>query len=741
MRSRNILILILSCMACTIKVSAQQLPEKMASLFYSAVDSTLSKFIVFDLKDAMYWADIAHNAKCDSDTYMIDYLLAANKDLSKRDINEVGHEINIAMNHFRNRTDSIGLRALAMAAFTRAKYELIVGGDSALYYFNLSDETSAPFENCPLRLMNKLLKIDYYTANANFVGAAKEARNLRDNNKLSPEMTFLVQLRMYHIYTLLDVQGAAIKYGRQIEASKLYKESLTFETLYLFRKSQFLTRYHEFVRAEEITKRLLQTTELYGTQYEVWRAHLMYAHVLSSLNDNKGARLHLNYCKTHIDITNNNPSAREYVSLYIPYIEIRILLNEKRFAEAKHKLDNSGIKLENIKNINLSNLYCKFYNQIYRELGDYKSAIYWLKRGNAVHDSLTRVYVNQRIENFNAIYNDDTTILSQQTSIDDNESFITSMQIKSVFWGLIVLLLVLTIIVSHIIIQRRNSAAHTQREIEQRNNLRTEVAKQTEELRRQKDLISEQNNDIMLSQSYAKRIQRGILPKNDLLNIECIKDSLIFYKPADNISGDFYWFDIYENKIIICCADCAGHGIPGALMSVVGITLTSDIVSRYRDAQAHEILDHINSNLVKMIPNIKGRDGINFSIAIIDTQLHTIQLSAAWQNIIVVDDDQMTYVRGVRRRIGDFDTAGRDFEEHILHYHDGCRLYLYTDGLTSRIGSDNDTKLKISGLKKIIERTSEAPKGKRMQALKQIISEWRDDSKQTDDILLIGIEL
>lgn len=743
--NRHISVIILSCIICTINIKAQQLSEKMTNLFYSAVDSATQSILKLNVKSARYWADIAHNATCDSDTYYIDILLSANRDISGRDLKEVGEDIKRATEHFGVRNDSIGKEGRALCLYTRAKYESISQGDSVTYYFELGKQMAKENGFYGINLLCQFYEINYLINQGYYAKAASYAREILEWEKYhsNKEMRFLARIKLYHIYTLMNVAKVVENYEQEIEQDPLYSESLTFETLYLFRKSQYLFRRHRYEEALQITERLLQTTELYGSQYEKWRAHILHSHVLAYLNRNEEAKMYLDYCKSNIKITYNKYSAKIYTEIFISFINARIAINEKRYYDAKKILDDSKLTPQSIKNLVLSSTLCDLYNQIYVGIGDYPKALEWLRNSNTVRDTLSQLHFTQRAEDLEAVYSNDTTIIKQNATIINKEQNVLKERTQAIFGGLLSLFLIMTILIARTIIRRRNTYARTQRAIEQRNQLRIEVAKQTQELRLQKELISEHNNDMMLSQSYAQRIQRGILPKVEMLNVKEIKDSLILYKPVENISGDYYWIDNHGSKIIICCADCSGHGISGALMSMVGLTLTSEVIRLYRDTSAQNILSKLDEKLIKIIPDIKGRDGINISIAIIDTINHEIQISAAWQNVIVVNDNQLSYIRGVRRRIGDGSEQmlNRNFENHIFKYTQGCRLYLYTDGLTNLIGSEDNVKLKVSGLKQMIQQTDEAPIGKRMQALRQKITDWRSNTPPGDDILLIGIEL
>jgi serine phosphatase RsbU (regulator of sigma subunit) len=257
--------------------------------------------------------------------------------------------------------------------------------------------------------------------------------------------------------------------------------------------------------------------------------------------------------------------------------------------------------------------------------------------------------------------------------------------------------------------------------------------------------IEQMHIDITDSIHYAKRIQEAMLPAKTLLE-KLIPESFILYKPKDIISGDFYWFNKVDEKIVVVVADCTGHGVPGALVSMIGNNLLNEIVNTNRITAPGEILGRLNTGIRKLlkqdVKGAKGQDGMDVSICTVDRRKRAIQFAGANQNMIFFHEKKLELVKGDRKSIGGYQTETvRKYTNHQFKYKAGDTLYMCTDGYADQFGGRKEKRMQTKNLIKIIQSTLSLGIRQQEDLLGEWLEKWKGKLKQTDDILLIGIRL
>lgn len=278
---------------------------------------------------------------------------------------------------------------------------------------------------------------------------------------------------------------------------------------------------------------------------------------------------------------------------------------------------------------------------------------------------------------------------------------------------------------------------------ERQEELETEVNRQTVMLSRQKAEIEKKNNDIMDSINYAKRIQTAILPSQNSLDGYKFDSSFILFMPRDVVSGDFYWFNQYENKMLICCGDCTGHGVPGAFMSMIGTTILNDATrdpeKRTPTALLYTLDKEIKSTLNKN-QSVETQDGMDCAIIEINMETLEIRSAAARRPIYFFINGRLTEVRGTRRSIGDH-RNGNDFVETITQLRKGDTIYLTSDGYSDQFGEEKDDKYTAGALKRFLESIVEEPMYNQQKELEKEFKRWKGKREQIDDVIVMGIRL
>jgi serine phosphatase RsbU (regulator of sigma subunit) len=266
-----------------------------------------------------------------------------------------------------------------------------------------------------------------------------------------------------------------------------------------------------------------------------------------------------------------------------------------------------------------------------------------------------------------------------------------------------------------------------------------------EELRRLYEVSNNQKEEIISSINYAQRIQEAILPPEAYIT-ELITENFILYKPKDIVSGDFYWIKQINQYIILACADCTGHGVPGAFMSMLGISYLNEIVRRKEITQANQVLNELR-NVIKHTLRQSGkkgksRDGINMSLCVIDTASNTMQYAGAYHPLYLISNS------GVKPGLKEFkaDTmpvgvhfAGdKAFSNHEIELGIGDTFYLFTDGFIDQDGGDSGSRLGTDRFKKLLMDIYDQPMYEQKEILEQTLNEWMGEHPQRDDILVIG---
>lgn len=307
---------------------------------------------------------------------------------------------------------------------------------------------------------------------------------------------------------------------------------------------------------------------------------------------------------------------------------------------------------------------------------------------------------------------------------------------KGWFYILVLALLVYTI---YQIINVRERKLRQQKEVLQR-----EVASQTVMLRQQKAEIERKNRDITDSINYAKKIQSSILPSLETLESK-FRESFIFFAPRDIVSGDFYWLHETKGKFRFCCADCTGHGVPGAFMSMIGTTLLNDIVKRDDIHSPADILNRLDFEIkVLLQKNSKdtAKDGMDISIVEVELQTKKITVASAKRPVYLFLNNELTIFKGTRRSVGDSITDDRTpFVNIEYDGNPGDAIYLFSDGYTDQFGGPDGKKFMTLSVKKLLENNYRKPMKEQHRIIRETFFNWKNDLEQVDDVIFMGVRL
>lgn len=274
--------------------------------------------------------------------------------------------------------------------------------------------------------------------------------------------------------------------------------------------------------------------------------------------------------------------------------------------------------------------------------------------------------------------------------------------------------------------------------------LENEVTERTKEVIRQKNELEYKNEEITSSIEYAKRIQTALLPKQNELSLEKIT-AAVKYEPKDIVAGDFYWKNSKEFNDEVwhfyAVADCTGHGVPGAMMSVLCMNALNTSLDQLETLSTGELLEKTCEVLLQFLNSEKLHlsDGMDISIVAIQIESRKIKWSGANNPLWFFHENDWTEIAGTKRPIGKSDVT-TPFEEHEFSFNKTVRFVLFTDGCVDQFGGLDGKKLKTKGFRSYVHDSSLMNVYDQSQVIKNSISDWRKNDEQTDDICFMILE-
>ncbi|MCX6253679.1 MAG: SpoIIE family protein phosphatase [Bacteroidia bacterium] len=271
------------------------------------------------------------------------------------------------------------------------------------------------------------------------------------------------------------------------------------------------------------------------------------------------------------------------------------------------------------------------------------------------------------------------------------------------------------------------------------------IIKANEELKQLYEITNSQKEEIISSIKYAQRIQTAILPPETYIT-ELINENFIFYKPKEIVSGDFYWIKQVKHYIILVCADCTGHGVPGAFMSMLGISYLNEIVQRREITQANQILNELRKQIKHSLRQSgekdESRDGIDIALCVIDSKKNIIQYSGAYNPLYIINNINgeavLKEIKGDSMPVGVHFSSDKPFTNHEIKLEIGDTIYIFSDGFVDQIGGNDNTKFRSMNFKKLLLDIYERPMYEQKEILEQTLKDWMGMQPQRDDILIIG---
>ncbi|MBI9069090.1 MAG: nitrate/nitrite transporter NrtS [Salinivirgaceae bacterium] len=251
--------------------------------------------------------------------------------------------------------------------------------------------------------------------------------------------------------------------------------------------------------------------------------------------------------------------------------------------------------------------------------------------------------------------------------------------------------------------------------------------------------IRVKNEHIAQSIRYASRIQDAVLPPKSKIE-DLVPEHFIFFRPRDIVSGDFYWMARNNNKLIISAVDCTGHGVPGAFMSMLGISFLNEIASKNNEEPANEILNKLRV-IVKSTLSSSGtdaRDGMDMALCVIDYDSMKMQYAGANNPLYFIRNKELNVIKADKMPIGHHLREKASFTNHEFEIKKGDVFYIFSDGYVDQFGGDRGRKFSSKGFKELVLSIHDKPMATQYEIIAETFDNWKGEQSQIDDVLIIG---
>lgn len=354
---------------------------------------------------------------------------------------------------------------------------------------------------------------------------------------------------------------------------------------------------------------------------------------------------------------------------------------------------------------------------LYGAWGNYKSAFEYMKKHKELNDSILSEARMKQLTEMDAKYQ--SAQKDKQLLAEKAESERKSMLLYSLFTGL---LLVITL------------AFFAWRGYRNKKRL-------SEEIRQQKEIIETKSKEMVDSIHYAERIQRGLLPSEDLLH-RLFPESFVFLRPKDIVAGDFYWLEEKDGLLLFAVADCTGHGVPGALVSVVCSNALNRSVNEFGVTDPGPLLGKVRELVLESFgkSSMDVRDGMDISLCSYDPRSRTLRWAGANNPLWLARNGEMLTLTPDKMPIGKH-TDLRPFTTHHLQLQSGDCVYLFSDGFADQFGGPAGKKFKYKQLKELLLQVHTQPMNEQMREMEKTFTGWKGGLEQVDDVCVLGVRI
>lgn len=411
---------------------------------------------------------------------------------------------------------------------------------------------------------------------------------------------------------------------------------------------------------------------------------------------------------------------------------------KKDYATAKEILQKALEKSIEIQALpTIRNTY-NVLSEVYEKSGELDKSLFYHKLYKSADDSLINKNVRQSINEMELKYEAKKKEQEMQNIKIEKELLEKE---KEVDWLIKIGLSIVTFLALIV-----TFSYYRQYKLKQTVNLQLievnkEIIQKSEEINAQKEIIEQINQNLFSSINYARNIQDALAPES-LEIMQSFSGYFIFNQPRDIVSGDFCWFKQMEGHTLVALGDCTGHGVPAALITVLCNSFLHEITENVDSPAA--ILTHMHQKIVKQLHQEEGQsnDGLELAICKISDDKKQMIYAGAKIPLYLIHNHELKIIKGDHLPIGDMHYAlQRTYTEHTIPIEKGDRFYLASDGFQDQFGGEQNKKFLVKNFRNLIQSISKEPIEKQADILLDTLNNWRGQNKQTDDIIVMGIEI
>ena len=443
----------------------------------------------------------------------------------------------------------------------------------------------------------------------------------------------------------------------------------------------------------------------------------------------------------------STPSCYNPPQSFLYVLRAEVMVRKQDLFQAKVMLDSIDPVALRKSNVEIYKYYAFVCSHYYASLGDDYLAYAYARRKSNLADTLEFDAGRENLVYRNLEQRRDTTVVEQQHLLDNVNVERRKLVFFQSLWIAGIVIALVAVFIGYYFISNRRLKSHNYDLERMRDRLTDEVNDRKGKLEVQKAKLDAKNESMRAELSFAKLIQSNILPSEEILSSPGVGDHFVLFIPCNQVSGDFYWFFDSGDKLFVCAADATGHGIPGAMISMVGATLLGDIVSDPQKRVPSRMLESLSVMLIEVLQNnndIVNADSIDLSLLCIDRETHSYTLSMARHVAYIVrKNGDVAVVQGTKRCIGEIIEVenGRPFEDIELDLHEGDCIYLASDGFVSQFGGPDNVKYKRKRFENLLASIHDKDMAQQKQMLEHNFLEWKGNVDQTDDVLVVGLQI
>lgn len=414
---------------------------------------------------------------------------------------------------------------------------------------------------------------------------------------------------------------------------------------------------------------------------------------------------------------------------------------EGNYAKAKENYIK-GLNLGNeIKYMLLVQSNYKALSKIFEKYKDYKSAYLYHLKYSTIKDSVLNGESSKQVAEMEAKYETEKKVLEiknlknekalQQLEIEKQEAEVKRQNIqKLAFAGGFVLMLLFAFV--------------AYRGYANKKKANIIITEQKHKVELQKEIIEEKHKEITDSINYAKRIQTALLRGEEEWNL-IGKEHFILFKPKDVVSGDFYWCSHSEEKAFWVIADCTGHGVPGAFMSMLGISFLNEVIDNYGIFAANEILNKLREKVIKSLEqkgmSTQQKDGMDIALCVLDKKTKMLEFAGANNSIYIIRNKKITELHPDKMPIGSYTEVLKPFTSQQIQLNENDLVILFSDGYADQFGGEKGKKFRYKQFEELLINSSDKSLFEIRNIMDTEFEKWKGKHEQVDDVCVVGIKI